>query len=329
MLIKCDFSADYCKWQVGATDEASGFVFVRTNSQQLNQDDIQGPESAHSGLEDDFFVFVTTKDTKDEPGYATTLESPYLIGSQHQEECMEFWFEYPNFPGINNVALILREKDSDDAQLIWELDHQRWNGEKWNQGRVFFKAKSNTDNYEYRLEFVAARGQGQDGYFALDDVLFYADYDQATCTTEPKEAKPVEPTNPPTTIVTEPPNNLITCDFQNGFCNWKYDCTIENCNYVFERRTSDDLKQNNITGPTSDKFGLTDKYFLLTSNYKAQEVLAGSTTTLISPLFAAKDHPVECFFFFFYLDVSHDHLIFKLVSNIDSTSFRAKVKVKP
>ena len=142
MLIKCDFSADYCNWQVGATDEASGFVFVRTNSQQLNQDEIQGPESAHSGLEDDFFVFVTTKDTKDEPGYATTLESPYLIGSQHQEECMEFWFEYPNFPGINNVALILREKDSDDAQLIWELDHQRWNGEKWNQGRVFFKAKS-------------------------------------------------------------------------------------------------------------------------------------------------------------------------------------------
>ena len=151
------------------------------------------------------------------------------------------------------------------------------------------------------------RGQGQEGYFALDDIILYADYDPATCTTEPKEAQPVEPTNAPTTVVTEPPDDLIFCNFQNSFCNWQYDCTIEDCNFVFERKTSDQLKESNRTGPTTDKWGKTNKYFLLTSNYKAQEVLAGTTSTLVSPLFNGKDHPVECFFFFFYLDVSHHH----------------------
>ena len=153
MLIRCDFSADYCNWQVEASDEASGIIFTRTNSKVLSGDDIPGPELSHSGKDDDFFVFVTTKNTE-ETGFGTMLESPYLIGSQHPEECMEFWFEYPNFPGISMIQLILREKDSNEAKLIWQLDHQNWNGEKWNVGRVLFKAKSNADDYEYRVSHI-------------------------------------------------------------------------------------------------------------------------------------------------------------------------------
>ena len=50
------------------------------------------------------------------------------------------------------IEVILREKDSDTATLIWHLDHT-WKGENWNRGRVFFKAASNTEDYEYRVSY--------------------------------------------------------------------------------------------------------------------------------------------------------------------------------
>ena len=97
-------------------------------------------------------------------------------------------------------------------------------------------------------------------------------------------------------------SDLIMCSFQDDFCNWTPESSDEK--YSFFRETSDGLEKSNITGPKTDNFEHTDKYFVLTSNYQAQEVLAGSTATLVSPYFPAKEHPVECFFFFFYLDVS-------------------------
>ena len=51
------------------------------------------------------------------------------------------------------IEVILREKGSDTATLIWHLDHT-WKGESWNRGRVFFKAPSNAENYEYRVSCV-------------------------------------------------------------------------------------------------------------------------------------------------------------------------------
>ena len=51
------------------------------------------------------------------------------------------------------IEVILREKGSDTASLIWHLDHT-WKGENWTRGRVFFKAPSNAENYEYRVSFI-------------------------------------------------------------------------------------------------------------------------------------------------------------------------------
>ena len=96
MLIRCDFTTDFCKWEIGASNEESGFVFQRTTSKLLADDKIPGPESGHSGDENDYFAYATTHGTADfQHDFATYLQSPYLIGSQHPEECLEFWFEYP------------------------------------------------------------------------------------------------------------------------------------------------------------------------------------------------------------------------------------------
>ena len=51
------------------------------------------------------------------------------------------------------IEVILREKGSDTATLIWHLDHT-WKGENWTRGRVFFKSPSNAENYEYRVSLI-------------------------------------------------------------------------------------------------------------------------------------------------------------------------------
>ena len=122
MLIRCDFSDDYCNWQVGASNEESGFIFQRTTSLLLADEDIFGPEYGHSGFEDDYFAYVTTHGTADfQHDFATYLQSPYLIGSQHPEECLEFWFEFPVRIDHNKTSLLIMLILNSTLRKILEL----------------------------------------------------------------------------------------------------------------------------------------------------------------------------------------------------------------
>ena len=80
---------------MGASDEKSGFVFERVNTDFLSQNGIMGPVvSAQSGTSDEPFVFVTANGTIDEEGFDTYLKSPFLNGLDHFEECVKFWFDF-------------------------------------------------------------------------------------------------------------------------------------------------------------------------------------------------------------------------------------------
>ena len=58
-----------------------------------------------------------------------------------------------------------------------------------------------------------------------------------------------------------------------------------------------------IEGPATDFTNNRDTFFLMTSNFIAQEVLAGKKTKLTSPNFLGKYHQNECFSFWFYFGV--------------------------
>ena len=58
-----------------------------------------------------------------------------------------------------------------------------------------------------------------------------------------------------------------------------------------------------IKGPATDFTDNRDTFFLMTSNFIAQEVLAGKTTKLTSPNFLGNYHQNECFSFWFYFGV--------------------------
>ena len=48
-VILCDFAEDFCHWEVEATDEASGFIFSRVTSEDLQKIGVAGPEASHLG----------------------------------------------------------------------------------------------------------------------------------------------------------------------------------------------------------------------------------------------------------------------------------------
>jgi hypothetical protein len=73
---------------------ASGFFWNRINSESIDHDVMNGPNEDHLGSKENFFVFITAEHTESEQNVYANLQSSFLIGKQHPEECFKFWFEY-------------------------------------------------------------------------------------------------------------------------------------------------------------------------------------------------------------------------------------------
>ena len=52
--------------------------------------------------------------------------------------------------GIERLDLGIKEKDSDNVELIWSLN-QIYSRDIWEEGRVHFKSKSTAKTYEYAV----------------------------------------------------------------------------------------------------------------------------------------------------------------------------------
>lgn len=165
---------------------------------------------------------------------------------------------------------------------------------------------------------VAVRGSGQQGFLAFDDVEFHQSDDQ--CNISPQEAAVSEDdttTTTDTTTATEPPYSWIVCEFEEseGFCHWS--SSQDDDKYAFFRNTSNGLEEAGILGPPTDNLEAKDKFFAMTSNFLAEEVLPGKRARLVSPTFVGKEHPYECFSFWFYFGRGGDGetLHIRLVQN--------------
>ena len=92
--IKCDFQNDYCSWKPVASNPGSGFEYQRLTSQIINENGMTGPESAHSGSREDFFVFLTANGVGGGEKESAELKSAYFSTFQHPKECFQFWFNF-------------------------------------------------------------------------------------------------------------------------------------------------------------------------------------------------------------------------------------------
>ena len=203
------------------------------------------------------------------------------------------------------LTIGLQNNKNENGKVLWQLDESWSNEGKWSKGRVELTPDDTSDDYEFKVFVLASKGQNNQSFIAFDEVLFVQ---TDKCDFEPKEAEPlpsttttVTTTAPSTTSPpTEPPGPVIVCDFENDLCNWQAqpsgDVTLN-----WERKTANGIGDG--LGPDEDLEGNKDKFFMIASKSKDSGT-DNQVAMLRSPLFESKDHPIECFSFWYYFGVS-------------------------
>lgn len=84
-------------------------------------------------------------------------------------------------------------------------------------------------------------------------------------------------------------------------CDWEVRSTM---NYSWNRDTAELLENESVPGPPNDHNEERSKYFMIASDYRAGPLaIDGAESFLESQVFLGREHPVECFSFFFYFGV--------------------------
>ena len=98
---------------------------------------------------------------------------------------------------------------------------------------------------------------------------------------------------------------VILCNFEKDFCDWTN--ILNKPEWTFERKTAEELNSEERPGPAEGLNGIKDDHFLIAGNLEDSQ--EGSLAGIQSPFFKSKEHPVECFWFWFYFSVSCYHHI--------------------
>lgn len=160
---------------------------------------------------------------------------------------------------------------------------------------------------------------------------------EAACSLQPPEAIPTTTsTTEPTPTPTEPPTRKkkptffyphrqiivivivadILCDFENGLCDWKVRSTDPDSMYNWFHGTAESLEASSVPSPPYDYHEDKTKYFMIASDHLGSTAPAESFTILESPIFLGRDHPIECYSFWFYFGVGSAFYHFFIQSHL-------------
>ena len=107
----------------------------------------------------------------------------------------------------------------------------------------------------------------------------------------------------------------IICTFESGTCDWKITSYGPNEDFKWDLTNGESLSNSETAGPEFDYNNNKEAIFLIahdnkkeyfatanitSHNEKAEEIF----TMLVSPQYSAKDHPLECFQFWYFYGVS-------------------------
>ena len=309
-VILCSFEENLCQWNVVTNDDSGDFKWARKTPKILSNNGFPAPETDFEGSNERYFMIASNAmaGAKDPQNAYARLESPFFKSTEHEKECLKFWFYIgAEGKGETLTVMMVSNKEPDNFKTIWIID-ETWAGDHvWTQGQVTFQPDMINDEYEYKVVVQANKGQNNQSYVAFDEVVFLTE--KFECNLQPPEAKPTPAPTPPTTtpgtttpIPTEPPGPVIICDFENGLCEW----SVEGGDwYKWEHYNAKNLDVDGFAGPDTDYQGQDDKYFIiahLTDNQYSGE--QNVLTKIKSPLFEVDQHPVECFSFYYIFDVS-------------------------
>ena len=288
-VIVCNFEENLCGWQI-KPDNAT-FVFQRHNAIQIG--DKPGPNNDYQGKDDKFFMIASQEKDAGNQNQIARFRSPKFKKDEHPVECFSFWFNF-GLQGQGEYLTVSVEHDGEDPKIIWSLD-QNWNNEqKWHEGRIEVTPIEAAEKPEYRIVFETPKGQNDQSFLAVDQFVFLQ---ESSCGIMPAQAAP---TPPPT----EPPLPVIECSFEQNICDWKVITNDDDGNYRWVRKKPTQLSNNGIPGPEQDFDGNNDRFFMIASNAMAPAGDPKITfTRLESAFFKSKEHQTECLKFWFYFGV--------------------------
>ena len=94
---------------------------------------------------------------------------------------------------------------------------------------------------------------------------------------------------------------VILCSFAEDLCSWEAFSETEV--FKWERKTSEELENENVKGPGEGFDHAKNNYFAIASNKEPSEDHKEVFAFFKSPLFNSKEHPTECFTFWFEIGV--------------------------
>ena len=129
------------------------------------------------------------------------------------------------------------------------------------------------------------------GWAAVDKIKLI----RQECSLEPQEAAPPTQTPPPTESTTVPPEDDVFCNFQENICNFTI---LASGDFIFKRTKA---SSNELIG--EDHNHSPDGMIL---NAKTESPGLRTTdyvwTSVETNVFKGKDHIIECFHFWFFID---------------------------
>ena len=125
---------------------------------------------------------------------------------------------------------------------------------------------------------------------------------------------------------------VILCNFEDDFCKWQL--TPSNPTLKWKRTTAMQLEEQQKPGPISDYLNHKDTFFVY-AGLPSGNGVDNSVAKMKSPEFDAREHPLECFNFWFAfgsegsgeslkISVDHDDLEPDIIWSLDQTNFNAK-----
>ena len=107
----------------------------------------------------------------------------------------------------------------------------------------------------------------------------------------------------------------IICTFESGTCDWKITSYGPNEDFKWDLTNGESLSNSETPGPELDFNNNKEAIFLIAHDNKKEYLFTDNVTShnekaediftmLVSPQYSAKDHPLECFQFWYFYGVS-------------------------
>ncbi|XP_022097777.1 MAM and LDL-receptor class A domain-containing protein 2-like [Acanthaster planci] len=250
---ECDFELDFCEWE--QVSSIDDFDWTRPRGVDIHPGQGTRLPDKTTGSSTGHFAYID--ETARQAGDTATLVNPNFPAIP-DGECLRFWY-YVHGIGVGSLKVFQYFPNTTSlGARMWGKSGDQ--GDQWRLGRVTLQA-----NLPFLAAFVGTVGSTGQGDVAIDDVE-----------------------------VTIGPCPLAGyCDFEDGFCSWTNEGTLDDLDFVRGSGTTDSLE----TGPSFDHTkGTTEGHyvFLETSGF-----LVGQEAWLVSEHLDATQG--DCFMLWYHM----------------------------